>query len=90
VRRIWWLSTHNRDAIETETLSGAEAVTALTAMSYNSRIAGALLAPDAFLRAAGALARSVPLRRVRRTRGQWRLAELADRIEAAADELPEV
>jgi hypothetical protein len=82
LQAIWWLSAHNRGGIECESISGVNAFAAVTTMTYNSRVANALLDPAAHLRIGGATAAAVPIRRLLRPRGEWTAPQLADLIEA--------
>jgi hypothetical protein len=79
---VWWLSTHNRDRVEARDVEGAEAFQALANLTYNSRIAGAMLDRVAHLRTTAAIAGKIPVRRVHRPRGRWSLDELADLVDA--------
>jgi hypothetical protein len=76
---IWWLSVHNKDEVEAQDLEGTERFRALATLTYNTHIAEALLDRASLLRCAAALA-DVPMRRLRRPRGQWSVDELAERV----------
>jgi hypothetical protein len=81
LRAIYWLTIHNRDAIELSELSGAERFRALGTLAYNSHIADALLDRAAYFRMASTIAQSVPIRRLRRPRGKWSVQELVEELE---------
>lgn len=78
---IYWLGIHNKDEIIRDNLSGGARFRAVGAMLYNSRIADALLDRVAYMRSASAMAGKIPMVRLYRPRGKWRVAELADVIE---------
>jgi hypothetical protein len=83
LRAIYWLTTHNADQIERETLEGMERFRAPGTMAYNSHIADVLLDRVEYMRSAAILAQAVPIHRLRRPRGEWSVEELADQVEAA-------
>jgi hypothetical protein len=87
LRAIYWLSIHHKDEIEMSELKGAERFRAIGTLTYNSHIADALLDLAMYLRRASAIAQTIPLRRLRRPRGQWSVAELADKIVIASETL---
>ena len=80
LRAIYWLTVHNQDDIELDELTGAERFRALGTLAYNSHIADALLDRVEYMRQASIVARSVPIRRLRRPRGRWSVVELADQV----------
>jgi hypothetical protein len=80
LRAICRLSVH-KDEIEISSIEGVKLFNTLTTLSYNSRIADALLDRTAFMRTAAAIARTVPLHSLRRPRGRWCVDELADLLE---------
>jgi hypothetical protein len=75
---IYWLSIYHGSEIEVAELQAGERFAALGKLTYNSHIADALLDRVLYLRSGSAIARSVPMRRLRRPRGRWSVAELAD------------
>jgi hypothetical protein len=82
IRSIWWLSTYNEPGVAISDVEGLERFESLGSLAYNGRAAHALVDRAAYLRISGAIAHSVPLRRVRRPRGTWSLEQLADAVEA--------
>lgn len=80
LRAIYWLSVNHKDELETSGITGIERFKALIALSYNRRIADALLDRTTFLRKAGIIARSVPLRHLRRPHSKWSVKELVEVI----------
>jgi hypothetical protein len=83
LRAIYWLTMHNADRIERETLEGMERFRAPGTLAYNSHIADVLLDRADYMRTAAILAQAVPIHRLRRPRGKWSVEELADQVEAA-------
>jgi hypothetical protein len=83
LRAIYWLTLHNADQIERETVEGMERFRAPGTMAYNSHIADVLLDRMEYMRSAAILAQAVPIHRLRRPRGKWSVEELADQVEAA-------
>lgn len=75
---VYWLSVHHRSEIEIAELQAGERFAALGKLTYNSHIADALLDRVLYLRNGTAIARSVPVRRLRRPRGRWSVPELVD------------
>jgi len=84
LRAIYWLSVYHKDNIELSELTGAERFRAIGPLTYNSHIADALLDRAAYFRCATAIARTVPMYRLRRPRGKWSVDELADKIVIAS------
>lgn len=78
---IYRLSVH-RDELEMTDIKGTAALATLAQLSYNSRIADALLDRSAYMRLAAALAGTVFVRTLRRPRGRWCIDELADMVES--------
>lgn len=81
LRAIYWLSVHNGDVIDCSELDGTARFAACATLSYNTQIADALLDRDCFFSRATALAKSVTFRRLRRPRGRWSVADMADMAE---------
>lgn len=84
LRAIYWLSIHHKDDIDLSEMTGADRFRAAGLLAYNSHIADALLDRAAYFRCATAIAQTVPMYRLRRPRGRWSAAELAERIDAEA------
>lgn len=82
LRAIYRLSVH-KEELKTDEIKGTRLFNTLTMLSYNSRIADALLDRSAYLRLATAIARAVSVRTLRRPRGQWCIDELADIVVGA-------
>lgn len=80
LRAIFRLSVH-KDDIGMDDIKGVKLFQMLSAFSFNSRIADALLDRGFFMRMAAAIAGSVPVRELRRPRGRWCLEEMADLLE---------
>jgi len=77
---IYRLSVH-REELEMTDIKGSAALNTLAQLSYNSRIADALLDRVAYMRLATAFAGTVFVRTLRRPRGRWSVDELADMVE---------
>lgn len=77
---IYWLSVHNRGGVEASELSGIDRFRAIGALMYNTHIADALLDRTIYLHKAGALAQTVSLHRLGRSRGHWCIDALVDKI----------
>ncbi len=82
LRAIYWLTVHNRDAVEASELTGAARFRAIGYLAYNTHIADALLDRAVFLRKAGAIAQAAPLRRLNRPRGKWCIDALVEEVAA--------
>lgn len=82
---IYWLSVYPGTEVETNELSAGERFGALSKLTYNSHIADALLDRVLYLRNGSAIVQIAPVRRLRRPRGRWSAAELADVILEHAD-----
>jgi hypothetical protein len=82
LQSVWLLRTSNHEAVETEVIRGMDAFDALGSMTYNTRIARAVLGPAAFMRSGAAVAGAVTVCRVRRPRGPWTVEHIADLVEA--------
>ncbi|WP_157046147.1 hypothetical protein [Geotalea uraniireducens] len=80
LRALFRLAVHKGE-IELADVTGTRLFDTLTTLSYNSRIADALLERAAFMRQASAIARTVPVRTLRRPRDRWCAGELADLLE---------
>jgi hypothetical protein len=80
LRAIHWLSIHYKDDVELDELAGAERFRAIGLLTYNSHIADALFDRAVYLRCATAVAQMAPMYRLRRPRGRWSVADLADRV----------
>ncbi|HEX9022752.1 MAG TPA: hypothetical protein VF799_02830 [Geobacteraceae bacterium] len=80
LRMLYRLSVH-KDGIEMAHIKGMKILDTLTKLSYNSRIADALFDRSAYLHLASVIARTVPVRSLRRPRGRWCADELADLVE---------
>ena len=78
---VFCLSVHASGSIEISAIQGAKIFTALTALSYNSRIADALLDRASYMRQAAAIARNIPVFSLRRPRDRWCADELAELVE---------
>ncbi len=74
---IYWLTLHPQHRIEMSEIQGAERFRIASMLTYNSRIASALLDRSQHFRRAAALARATPVRRLQRPRGQWTVQDLA-------------
>ena len=83
LRAIYWLTMHNADQIERETVEGMERFRAPGTIAYNSHIADVLLDRMEYMRSAAILAQAVPIHRLRRPRGKWSVEELADQVEGS-------
>ena len=81
LRGIIWLTVHSGPDIELEKVAGAKAFRAVGTMIYNSHIADALLHRGVYMGQAGAIAQTIPIYRLRRPRGEWRVEEMADKVE---------
>jgi hypothetical protein len=80
LRAIYRLSVH-KEELDIDEIKGTKLFNTLTMLSYNSRIADALLDRSAYMRLAAAIAKTVSVRTLRRPRGQWCIEELADIVE---------
>lgn len=80
LRAIYRLSVHKND-LEMVDIKGTKIFSTLTTLSYNSRIADALLNRDAYMRRASVITGTVPMRALRRPRGQWCVEDLANLVE---------
>jgi hypothetical protein len=80
LRAIYRLSVH-KEEIAMSDIQGMMLFTTLAALSYNSRIADALLERAAYMRQAAAIIGNVFVRNLRRPRGRWCVDELADLLE---------
>lgn len=90
LRAIYWLSKHNRDAVEVSELSGVARFRAIGSLIYNTHIADALLDRTLYLHKAGAIAQTVSLHRLGRPRGQWCIDALVEKIlSASAHQCPD-
>jgi hypothetical protein len=81
IRSIWQLTLHNHAGVEITTEAGFARFDALGKLTFNGRVAHALLDRRAYLRIAAAAASTIPLRHARRPRGEWTVPELTDAIE---------
>ena len=84
IRAIFLLESHNRETFDVERLSASRAFRAVWAHTPRKRLLNPLGQRHAHYRAAVALAQSVPCYRIRRPDHPFRVAELADRVEALA------
>ncbi len=75
LKGIYRLLVH-KDELTAVTVKATERFSMLSTLSYNSRIADALLDRSAYLQLAVAIAQNVPVWTVKRPRGQWCLDEL--------------
>lgn len=82
VARIYALSTHDRDVVEIAAIGPEEGVDVITRQIYRRHVLEAAGLEAAHGQRVAAVARSVPIRTVRRPTSPFRLAELADAIEA--------
>lgn len=82
LRALFRLLVHKGE-LELCPLAGTQFFAALTTLSYNSRMADALLSRAAFLRQAAALNGTLVGFTLRRPRGCWSVEELADLLEGA-------
>ena len=80
LRAICRLSVH-KEELDSEEIKGTKLFNTLTMLSYNSRIADALLDRSAYMRLAAEIAKTVSVRTLRRPRGQWCIEEMADIVE---------
>jgi hypothetical protein len=81
IRAIWRLELHNGSETEVATDEGLDRFDAVGRLAYHGRIAHALLDRAAYLELAASVATNIPHHRLRRPRGRWTVAELADLIE---------
>jgi hypothetical protein len=81
IRSIWWLTLHNGAGVEITTEAGFARFDALGKLTFNGRVAHALLDRRAYLRIAAGVTSMVTHRQVRRPRGEWTVPELVDAIE---------
>jgi hypothetical protein len=81
LQAIFQLSVHQNETVAISDLKGATIFQSLTTLSYNSRIADALLDRTAYLRKATVIARDTSIFRLKRPRSGWCAHELADLIE---------
>ncbi len=79
---IWWLSAENGPDLEIEAVERVDSFDGLGSLTYNGRVAHALLDRVQYMRTAAAVASRVRMRRVHRPRGRWTLAQIADAVEA--------
>ena len=84
IRAIFLLESHNRETFDVERLSASRAFRALWAHTPRKRLLNPLGQRHAHYRAAVALAGTVPCYRIRRPDHPFRVAELADQVEALA------
>lgn len=84
IRAIFLLESHNRETFDVERLSASRAFRALWVHTPRKRLLNPLGQRHPHYRAAVALAQSVPCYRIRRPDHPFRVAELADRVEALA------
>ena len=84
VRAVFLLESHNRETFDVERLSASRAFRAVWAHTPRKRLLNPLGQRHAHYRAAVALAQSAPFYRIRRPDHPFRVAELADRVEALA------
>jgi hypothetical protein len=82
VRSVWLLGAHNGEAVETDAITGVDAFATLASVTYNTRIARALLGSARFMNGAAALAGGSTLQEIRRPRGHWTVDSMADLVEA--------
>jgi hypothetical protein len=83
LRGICWLGASHRQDVEIADLPGLDRFQAIATLACNSRIAAATCDRPAFLRNAEAVAHAVRVRQVRRPRGRWTIAALADVVDEA-------
>jgi hypothetical protein len=81
LRAIFRLSVHSKESIEISGIKGTKIFQALSAISYNSRVADALLDRTAYLRQATAVSRKAAFFSLQRPRGRWCADELAHLVE---------
>ena len=84
IRAVVLLESHNREAFDVERLSASRAFRAVWAHTPRKRLLNPLGQRHAHYRAAVALAGIVPCYRIRRPDHPFRIAELADQVEALA------
>jgi hypothetical protein len=84
---VFWLCIQNKNDIDISTMNGMNRFSAAGKLSYNSRIAHALLNPAVFMRSASILSQTVPMFYVRRPRGIWCPSEIFDTILKTMSEL---
>lgn len=82
IRAVFLLESHNRETFDVERLAASRAFRALWAHTPRKRLLNPLGQRHAHYRAAVALAGTVPCYRIRRPDHPFRVAELADRVEA--------
>lgn len=81
LKAIYCLSVHKDREIEVRKIEGIDRFSTLTTHLYNSHIADALLDRIAYMHRASVIIQCVPLRCLRRPRGQWSIEYLADVVE---------
>lgn len=81
LRSIFWLNVQNEAVITLSTLTGTHNFSAMSALLYNSHVAGVLLDRAVYMRYASSIMSAYPIKRLSRPRGIWSADDLADRIE---------
>jgi hypothetical protein len=81
VHRVYWLSVHNKGAVEVEDVAGALRFRMAGLLAYNTHIADVLLDRAAQFRLTAGLAGRIPIRLLRRPRAVSSIADLIRTIE---------
>ncbi|MBF0545101.1 MAG: hypothetical protein HQM08_11730 [Candidatus Riflebacteria bacterium] len=81
LRAVYWLSVFNKNEVELSEIGGKDRFQAMGLLSYNTRIADALLDRFAYFPKVSVFARTISVYRLRRPRGRWSMLESADLVE---------